>query len=98
MLSMFSFNWDIVVAPIILLVKNGLVLTKAKASCVKDRSYFLATAKYFFVAVMHFSLLYLVNHSPYLPNLEFLGMLSIYLPVNIPKPRGEYANNPIFSL
>ena len=53
---------------------------------------------YLFVAVIDFSLLYLVNQSPYKPSLDSFGIFFKYFPVSMPKPSGEYASRPIFSL
>ena len=49
-LSIFSFNCFKLVAPIILLVTNGLLFTKANAKVVRLIPMFLATSKYCLVA------------------------------------------------
>ena len=78
-------------------VRNGLLFTKASASCVGVIENSLAKLIYLRTASIEGLLLYLVNQSPYNPSLESAGVPSAYLPVSMPNPSGEYAKSPTFS-
>ena len=81
-----------------LLVTNGLSFTKAKDISARLKLCLSAILKYSSVASKHFSLL---KRARFENNFNLLssGILPfLYLPDNTPKPNGEYAKSPTFSL
>ena len=89
-LLIFSSKCFNEVAPIILLVTNGLLITKAFAKVLGLILYFLAIFTYFFIAIsprLVWCLENLWGHNIYLEFFYFFPFM--YFPLNLPPERGE---------
>ena len=87
---MFSFNCSNEVAPTILLVTNGLLLTKQLARVLGEILCFFDKATYFLIAFSPRRVSCLENLLGHKVYLQFFGFFSfIYLPLNLPPAIGE---------